>query len=98
MIDQVIDQEKVSAVRNYLQTEFPGCSIQEQYDPERKALCFSVSDQGSTYLASVTHEFLDKHEAPVIGSKLAKLTLAEHLRDLPSQPVIVTIGGLELEY
>jgi hypothetical protein len=98
MIDQVIDREKVTAVRDYLQAEFPGYSIQEQYNPQLKALSFRVSDQGSTYHASVTHEFLDHHEAPVIGPKLARFTLAEHLRDLPSQLVIVTNGGLELEY
>jgi hypothetical protein len=98
MIDQVLDREKITAVRAYLQAEFPGYSIQEQYDSQLKALSFRVSDQGSTYHALVTHEFLDHHEAQVIGTKLARFTLAEHLRDLPSQPIIVTNGGLELEY
>jgi hypothetical protein len=98
MIDKVIDQEKAAAVRDYLQTAFVGCRIEEWYDPELKALCFRVSDQGSTYHAVVSHEFLDDHDALVIGPKLGRFTLAEHLRDLPSEQIIVTNGGLKLDY
>jgi hypothetical protein len=98
MAIEVIAQEKAAAVRAYLQAEFPGCSIEDWYAPERKIFCFKVSGPGATYHAFVSPEFLDGHEAPGIGPKLARFTLAEHLRDLPSQPVLVTKNGLELEY
>jgi hypothetical protein len=95
---RMLDQEKVTAVRDYLQTEFPNHSIDDWYDPERKAQTFRVSAQGSTYQAIVAQEFLDDHEVAAIGLKLKIFTLAEHLRDLPSDPVIVTSHGLKLDY
>jgi hypothetical protein len=94
----MVDQEKVTAVRDYLATEFPKHQIEDWYDPQRLAHCFKVSGQGSTYDAVVSHEFLDDHEAPAIEPKLRNFTLAEHLRDLPSDPVVVTSHGLKLEY
>jgi hypothetical protein len=95
---RMVDHQKVTAVRRYLQKEFPAHSIDDWYDHERKAQCFSIEAQGLTYHAIVSREFLDDHEAPAIGPKLGSFTLAEHLRDLPSDPVIVTSHGLKLEY
>jgi hypothetical protein len=43
----------------------------------------------------VSQEFLNDHDALVILPKLGRFTLAEHLRDLPSEPVIVTNSGLK---
>jgi hypothetical protein len=93
----MVDQVKLTAVRDYLQTEFPNHSIDDWYDHERKAQCFSVEAQGLTYHAVVSHEFLDDQEAPGIGPRLIGLTLAEHLRDLPSDRIIVTSHGLKLD-
>jgi hypothetical protein len=95
---RTVDRDKVKGVGDYLQTEFPGHNADDFHDPERMAQCFRTSAQGSNHHAVVAHEFLDGHEAVAVGPKLVSFTLAEHLRDLPSGPVIFTSHGLKLEY
>jgi hypothetical protein len=66
----MVDQDKVTALRDCLQTELPGHNVDDFYAPEGMAQCFRISTQGSTYRAIVAHEFLDGHEAVAIGPRL----------------------------
>ncbi len=94
----MVDPQKVAAVREYLQSEFPGNSVEDWYDSMSNAQCFRVVAQGATYQTMISDEFLARYESTAIGPKLGSFTLAEHLRDLPSEAVIVTSTGLKLEY
>jgi hypothetical protein len=77
---------------------FPKHSIDDFHASERMAQCFRISAQGSTSHAVIAREFFDDHEAVAIGPKLGSFTLAEHLWDFSSDPVIVASHGLRLEY
>ncbi|NLI31711.1 MAG: hypothetical protein GX422_02855, partial [Deltaproteobacteria bacterium] len=50
------------------------------------------------YRAMITYEFLEDHKAEDIAPLLRMFLLAEHLRELPSTPLVVTNRGLKLEH
>jgi hypothetical protein len=93
---RMVDVEKTTAVREYLQAEFPDCRIEEGHDVDGHT--FQIGFEGSTYIVIVTDEFLRDHDRPDIGKALSRHTLIEHLRDLPNTPVVVTNSGLKLQY
>ena len=91
------DQEKLKAVQNYLQSEFPGSEIEVIFQPDEKVHVFQILQQGKSHRAMVTETFLNVREAPQIQATLKAFTLAEHLRELGQTPVVVTPHGLKLE-
>jgi hypothetical protein len=92
----MVDVDKTTAVREYLKAGFPDCKIEEGRDAEGHY--FQISFQGSTYIVTVTDEFLRDHDCPDLGKALSRHTLLEHLRDLPNTPIVVTNSGLKLLY
>ena len=92
----MLDQQKIDAVRDYLEVQFPGCTVEDRYDSDRTAQVFRISCQGATHVTVVLRTFLDAHETTDIPITLEGFYLAEHLRDLGETPVIVTNAGLEL--
>jgi len=91
------NQEKLKAVQNYLQSEFPGSEIEVGFEPVEKVHVFHILQQGKFHRAMVTETFLNVREAPQIQAALKAFTLAEHLRELGATPVVVTPHGLKLE-
>ncbi len=92
------EQEKTAAVREYLQAEFSGFSIEDQHDPKRQMHVFKVGSQDRLHNVLIADDFLNKHDTWEIPDLLRKFLLAEHMREMNSTPLIVTNNGLELEY
>jgi hypothetical protein len=93
-----MEENKLKAVSDYLQAEFPNSVVQYEHNSTHQAFNFSVQLEGATFQAEVEDEFLRNHNASAIVEKLRKFTLAEHLRDLPLDIVVVTNAGLKLQY
>ena len=95
--DEIVDAEKIAAVREYLADEFPGCTVEDWYEAGRKAQSFRIVEGQSHHLATVSREFMEDRDASDIGPTLTAFLLAEHLRDLGTIRVIVGNDGLSLE-
>ena len=94
----MVDENKIKAVIKYLQAEFPECEIETWPVEQNRAHHFRIVQTKSTLQAEISEEFLSGHDTSSIPDKLRKFTLAEHLRELPSDVVLVTSTGLKLDY
>jgi hypothetical protein len=90
------DQEKLQAVQDYLQTEFPGSKIEIKYEPAERFHAFEILHEGTSHRAILVEAFLSIFDASQIPAILREFTLAEHLRALCMAPVVVTPEGLKL--
>ncbi len=90
------EQEKIKAVREYLQGQFPNGTVEERYDASSRSQVFRIQRQGTLYLTAIQQPFLDDHGTGDIPAVLARFHLVEHLRDLPGQLVVVTKEGLTM--
>jgi len=92
----MLDPEKVKAVREYLETQFPGSKVEDRYEASSKSQVFRIHREGKLYLTAVRQAFLDDHGAGDIAAALARFHLIEHLRELAGEQIIVTKEGLAL--
>ena len=92
----MLDPEKVKAVREYLETQFPGGTVEDRYDPSSESQVFRIHREGKLYLTAVRQAFLDEHGAGDIAAALAGFHLIEHLHELAGEQIIVTREGLAL--
>lgn len=92
----MLNENKVRAVVEYLQAEFPESKIENRYDPGSKTHSFRVLSVKGTYQAQIGVDFFNQFDASQIPARLRGFTLAEHLRELPSDVVLVTEAGLKL--
>jgi hypothetical protein len=92
----MLDPEKVQAVREYLEAQFPGGKVEDRYEASSKSQVFRVQHEGKLYLTALRQTFLDDHGAGDIGAALAGFHLMEHLRELAGEQIIVTREGLAL--
>lgn len=90
-------EDHVTAIREFLQTEFPGAAIEDDPNIVPGASRFRILDGARTYLAAFQYDFLEEVHPSEMASCLAGLTLIEHLKDLPGTLVLVTRSGLQLE-
>lgn len=94
----MVDERKVQSVVAHFESEFPGCTIEEKQDPDQRLVRFAIINGSTTYRAIIAYEFLEDHKAEEIPSLLRMFLLTEHLRELPSTPLVVTNRGLKLEH
>ncbi len=89
--------DKLSAIREYLQREFPLLMIYDFYEPERGAHVFQLQDsQGMVaHLAVVTSEFFDAHRDTKLLATLEQMRLAEAMRRAGGAGVCVTPTGID---
>ena len=88
--------EKLAAVREYSQQQFPGASIRDSYDSGRMAQVFLVeTDVSELRDAVVSTEFLDEYPPEKMGKALIGLRVAEHLRSAKGREVVLTSWGVE---
>ena len=92
----MLDPEKVKAVREYLETQFPGGKVEDRYEASSKSQVFRIQREGKLYLTAIREAFLDHHGAGDIAAALAGFHLIEHLRELAGEQIIVTREGLAL--
>jgi hypothetical protein len=94
----MVDQEKLTAVREYLRKEFAGFTIEDWSESGQKAHLFRVTGERRVHNASIAEDFLNELETGEVESKLRSFTLAEHLREIPDTPIMVTRNGLKLQH
>jgi len=89
--------DKLAAIREYLQREFPLLMIYDFYEPERGAHVFQLQDsQGMVaHLAVVTSEFFDAHRDTKLLATLEQMRLAEAMRRAGGAGVRVTPTRVE---
>jgi hypothetical protein len=92
----MLDPEKVKAVREYLETQFPDGKVEDRYEASSKSQVFRVQREGKLYLTAVRQTFLDDHGAGDIADALSRFHLIEHLRELAGEQIIVAKEGLAL--
>jgi len=92
----MLDPEKVKAVREYLETQFPGSKVEDRYEDSSKSQVFRIHHEGKLYLTAVRQAFLDDRGAGDIAAALSGFHLIEHLRELAGEQIIVTQEGLTL--
>jgi hypothetical protein len=92
----MVDPEKVKAVREYLETQFPGGKVEDRYEDSSKSQMFRIHHEGKLYLTAVRQAFLDDRGAGDIAAALSGFHLIEHLRELAGEQIIVTKEGLTL--
>jgi len=92
----MIDEEKVTTVRQYLASEFPVSEIEDWYDSGRKAHCFKIGSAGTCRDVIFSGEFLLDHGENEIPELLKSFLLVEHLREC-DLTIIVTNEGLSAE-
>jgi hypothetical protein len=92
----MLDPEKVKAVRDYLETQFPAGKVEDRYEDSSKSQVFRIHQQGKLYLTAVRQGFLEEREAGEIAAALSGFHLIEHLRELAGEQIIVTQEGLTL--
>jgi hypothetical protein len=92
-----IDDRKIAAVREYLQREFPLCTIYDFQDHQRNGHAFVLQDRhGNIYRSTtVSAEFFDAHRSAELQGSLENLGLAPAMRRTGQAGLWVTPTGLE---
>ncbi|MBI2160697.1 MAG: hypothetical protein HYU25_10055 [Candidatus Rokubacteria bacterium] len=86
-----IDEGKIGAVKEYLYSEFPLCTVYDFHEFERSAQVFQLQDNHGevSQLATITADFFRPW--------LEKKKLAQALRQAGQAGVLVTSAGLQIE-
>ncbi|MEK7386760.1 MAG: hypothetical protein AABZ83_09985 [candidate division NC10 bacterium] len=94
-----IDEAKIDAVKEYLQREFPLCTVYDFHEFQRSAQVFQLQDnQGKvSQLATITADFFEARRDGEIRPWLEKKKLAQALRQAGQAGVLVTSAGLQIE-
>lgn len=87
------ERAKVDVITRYLERQFPGSVVEDQYDFDRGAQTFKVSRDHGHYLAKLDEEFLDDQSVDTLGQWLEDTSLDVKLRAAPSEIVWVMLGG-----
>jgi hypothetical protein len=92
------DPAKIRVVREYLQSEFPGCVLYDSYEHQRAAQMFRVQNgQGDLmHVAAVSDDFFEAEAEGDIRHVLERNRLARALRDAGPSSVLITAAGLRV--
>jgi len=85
-----MDENKLDAVRRYLNSKFPGSEIEEKNDFDLSAQVFKIHKDNDRLLLKVGEIFLDDHDEEKIISLLDKQKIAELLEENKTLGVLVT--------
>jgi hypothetical protein len=92
------DPAKIRVIREYLQTEFPGCVLSDFYEHKRAAQIFHVqnSQDDLLHVAAISDDFLKTEAERDIRRFLDGNRLSRVLRDAGPTAVLVTPSGLQV--
>lgn len=88
-------EESIKAVRDYLEKEFPGWTVEDGDEAGGRMRFFRISGEGKIHNTVVTREFLLGRSPDDIDAALTEFLLAEHLREMGTTKVFVMNEGLE---
>ncbi len=94
-----IDDAKIGAVREYLNREFPLCTIYDFHEFQRGAQVFQLQDNHGkvSQQATITAEFFEARRDSEIRPWFEKAHLAQAMRQAGQAGVLVTNAGLQAE-
>ncbi len=93
----MIEQTKIIAVKEYLQSEFPDFWIDDTFDDERLSQKFRVANDSIVYIIKFERIFMD--DTSDIKNVLKDMQLGKFIKLHKAKQVLVTPEGLEiLEY
>jgi hypothetical protein len=94
-----IDEGKLGAVKEYLQREFPTCTIYDFYEFHRAGHVFQLQDNFGkvSQVATVAVEFFEGRRDLEIRPWLEKHRLAQTMRQAGQTGVLVGNAGLQIE-
>lgn len=90
----MIEQTKIIAAKEYLQSEFPDFRIDDSYDDERLSQKFSVANDSIVYIIKFERIFLD--DTSDIKKVLKDMQLNKFIKFHKAKQVLVTSKGLEI--
>jgi hypothetical protein len=94
---KMFPEEKLSAVRNYLKSEFPDYAVDDQYDFDRVAWTFRLTLKDKIHLVTVAREFIDDHTPSEISNILQKHPLSQHFRQAKVARIVIRNSGIKPE-
>ncbi|MBI2155838.1 MAG: hypothetical protein HYV94_10445 [Candidatus Rokubacteria bacterium] len=94
-----LDEGKVGVVREYLQREFPMCTVYDFHEFQRDGQVFQIQDSHGkvVQLLTVTGEFLDDHREGEIRAWSEKHKLAQAMRQAGQAGVLLSKAGLVVD-
>ncbi len=87
----VYKEELRDSILNYLQTEFPDFSIEEQLEEE--SYCFRLVRQSNTHFLRVMYSATEGNSPIELSMQLEQYCVASTMRGLGEFPVVVTEQG-----
>ncbi|MFI5295973.1 MAG: hypothetical protein ACHQ0Y_13235 [Thermodesulfovibrionales bacterium] len=90
----MIEQAKIAAVTEYLQSEFPDSQIDDTFDEELQSQKFRVSKDSTVSIIKFERIFLD--DTLDIKEALKNMGLSEFIKLNNTRQVFVTTQGLKL--
>lgn len=85
-----MDENKLQAVREYLNNKFPESEIEEKLDFDLSAQIFKIHKEGHSLLLKVGENFLDDNNQEQIKNTLENQKIAELLEEDKKLGVLVT--------
>ena len=92
-----MEEEKIQAIRDYLQKQFPSASHADQNDFDRIGHMFRIVTKDHLMLASISRELLEDNNSGTIISILDRINLKKLLENNPTATVIVTSFGAKID-
>lgn len=86
-------REKLSVVRLYLKSEFPGCTIYHRHDNDLGAYTFHISKHVMLHVTKFAEDYLDTTDIFHLNNDLKKWNLAHYIRRAGRSTVIVSRSG-----
>ena len=89
-------KNKLNVIRNYLNVEFPGNTVEDQYDFDRTAQTFRIAND-RIHLVTISRAFLDDHDVSEIESYLKGSHLSKYFQREGVNRITVTNSGIRQE-
>jgi len=84
-----MDQEKIQAIRSYLQKLFPSAEHEDMFDLDRMGHKFRIITENHVMLTLIRRKLIDCNDSEAIISILNRINISKLLKDNPTSTVIV---------
>jgi hypothetical protein len=91
-----MDEKKLEKVREYLRSQFPGCTIEEGNDFPLRAQCFKIAQSDGVLLLKVGEIFIRDNPTEGISRLLEQWNVSELLKQNSTQDLLLTSDGPQL--
>jgi len=89
-----MDEQRLGAVMQHLDENFPHCDIVETHNLSSDAISFKIAHERGSFLLKVSDEFLDNNDSERISDFLRQSDITNLLLQHPDLGVLVTNDGV----